>query len=164
MKKTTLFTVLLLLSTFVFGQENDGPTRIGMNKMTFTENKGSLTSFMIFGKDKDVYITNLIQLIGQPLRNDSGTLLWENVTIDGLGKVSRIRLYDGLLTNDARKGYACFYPFKSAEDKQEKLAGQQSNQVREVQIQFLDKEGNCIIHTNEQVELSKKFLARAIKK
>lgn len=164
MKKTSLLALLLLLSTFAFAQKEEHLEDIYVSKVTFTETKATLTTFMVFNADKDGYVTNLTQLIGKPVKNDSGVLLWENVMVDGLGKVPQVKLFDGLFSRDTLNKSACFVPFTDAEDKQRKLAALQSNyQIRQMRIQFVDKKGNCIIHTDEQAQLSRKFLAGALK-
>lgn len=162
MKKTSLFALLLLLNVFAFAQEE--AFFIGINKVTFTESKATLTSFMIFNTDKDAYASSLTALLGQPAQNSAGVLLWENVPVDGLGKVPKVKLLDGLMTHDTQSKTSCFIPFKDAEDKQKKLAGLQDNQERQMQIEFIDNKGNCMIHTSAQEEASKKFLTGIVKK
>jgi hypothetical protein len=164
MKKTSLLALLLLLSTFSFAQKEEDTIDIYISKVTFTETKATLTSFMVFLADKDAYVTNLIQLIGNPVENSSGRLLWKNISVDGLGQVPQVKLFDGLFTHDSLNKSACFVPFTDAEDKQRKLASLQSNQIRQMRIQFVDNNGDCIIHTDEQAALSKKFLSGALKK
>jgi hypothetical protein len=164
MKKTPLLALLLLLSTFAFAQKEEHLEDIYVSKVTFTGTKATLTTFMVFNADKDGYVTSLTQLIGNPVQNSSGTLLWENIPVDGLGQVPRVKLFDGLFTHDSLTRSACFVPFTDAEDKQRKLADIQSNQVRQMRIQFVDKNGDCIIHNDEQAALSRKFLAGALKK
>jgi hypothetical protein len=164
MKRKSLLPLLLLLSTLAFAQKEEYPIDIDIHKVTFTETKATLTTFMIFNVDKDAYVTNLIRLIGDPVQNSSGRLLWENIPVDGLGQVPRIKLFDGLFTHDSLTRSACFVPFTDAADKQRKLASLQSNQIRQMRIEFVDKNGDCIIHTDEQAALSKKFLSAALKK
>jgi hypothetical protein len=164
MKKTSLLALLLLLSTFAFAQKEEYLVDIGISKVTFTETKATLTTFMIFNTDKDGYEANLIQLIGNPVQNSSGMLLWKNIRVDGLGQVPQVKLFDGLLTHDTMNRSSCFVPFTDAEDKQRKLASLQSNQIRQMRIVFVDNNGDCIIHNDEQAAVSKRFLSGALKK
>ncbi|RYF80896.1 MAG: hypothetical protein EOO03_17030 [Chitinophagaceae bacterium] len=161
MKKTTLFALLLLLSTFSFAQNKD---LIRVSQVTFTETKATLTSFDILSKDKEDYISNLTQKIGTPVSNTSGSLFWDNITVEGLGNVPRVRLYDGLMTHNTAEKSSCFVPFKDAKDKQLKLAAIKPNQERQMKVEFVDKEGNCIIRNDEQAQVSRKFLSAALLK
>ncbi len=163
MRKNLLLAALLLSSTFTFAQKTEEDF-IGTHKITFTEDKTTATSFVIFSEDKDAYVKNLTVFFGRPVQNSSGTLVWENIAVEGLGKVSRIKVFDGLMTHDTQNKSACFVPFTNTEDKQKKLAALQDNQERELRIEFTDAAGKSIVKTGEQEALSKQFLAGFIKK
>lgn len=154
MKKMSLLFVLLASCFFVHAQK--GKIRIGHHHQY--HEKDTSRNFVVLGEDRDAYIQSLIKAWGAPSKHTVGNMVWENVAIEGLGTVPMVKLTDGIMTRNIKERSACFVPFKNSEDKQQKLATIKENELRNLNIEFCDSEGNAIIRSAENERISQAVL------
>lgn len=160
MTKTLLIALMLLCGIVVSAQQER--LYIGTNQLFYETD--TMRTFSVFGIDNDVCKNQISDHLGKPASNTAGTITWKNVTINDLGKGLTVTIKDGIHTSDRKNKSACWVLFTSEEDKQKKMAAlDEDTQVRKMQIEITDAQGNNIVNSNKEEEISKTFLASIFK-
>ena len=147
MKKITLILAILLIGFSGFSQVVNVITTLQKNDTTY--------SFNIIGKNLDVQFGTLYSIIGGPVSENAGEIIWENIHIPGLGEHVSLKVEDGFLT--MKKKYAQFKPFKEG-DKEEQIKGMEENQQREINFVFYNKDSSNVINSIELKNVAIKYI------
>lgn len=156
MKTCSLIITALILSISVFSQKSVSPVHVNQQYNKTDTNR----TFSIFQTDLDFTREKLLKYFGQPKRENTGNIEWQNVKIESIGSGLSIILTDGIFESDATK--AKFKPFSDKTDKNQKLKELKQNQFRNITIQVVDVNNNNPINTKIKEQLMKQLLEKII--
>ncbi|MFH0894538.1 MAG: hypothetical protein V2A54_08885 [Bacteroidota bacterium] len=150
MKKLTFAILALLFTAAVFAQQKSD---IGVN---LQYGKDTTRTFSIWKGDIDLFRANFIQFLGKPEKNDVGLMIWKNLNIQDIGNKIQLQIQDGICT--LKRTTMTYKPFTLPEEKETALKSLKKKQCRQLEVCFMDKDGNNFVKTKKMEETIVKFL------
>lgn len=138
MKKTILLTVLLFASLQIFSQNNNSSR--GNIQVVLTE---SSRTFVIEYPNYEEFRKKLMLSWGKPDVISAGSLIWNSISISGIGNQLKVVVSDGIETTESSGTTYKVFPDESA--KFEILKDLRTNQKRKLQLNIENQQGNNII-------------------
>ncbi len=159
MKKIIFLTIAVLLTIALYGQEAKQHTYPGW--YISLPSNDTVRTFYFYNMDLDSCKLRFVKTWGEPKRNTTGILMWDNIEIQNIGKELTIHLTDRLCTT--RDDEVSCVAFKDEKDKEKKLKNSKPNQSRMLELIIKDKSNKDIIMAKEKVLIVFDLLEKILK-